>query len=570
VYWSPAVLIVTNVQFADAGHYAVVVSNLAGAVASAEAALTVLPAPVHPGAFDPSFRVSVEAWTSIEAIAQQVDGKLVIGGNFSSVNGVPCDGLARLYPDGTLDTSFHPSLEPSGVSAMALQTDGKLLIGGDVRSVNGVVCHGLARLHSDGRLDESFAPASNSVPSVMALAVQPDGKVLAAVHHSAVSQATSHLARLLADGSVDGSFSAQAGESHDGLIHAIAVQPDGKILMAGSFLTINGLPRRGIARLHPDGSLDLSFNPGSGAEVQNLVLQPDGRIVVVGAFNQFNGVPRGGVARLNADGSLDLGFDTDLVEGGPFSVALQSDGRILVGGSFTSVAGLARNGIARLNSDGTLDRGFDPRGGVQPITDGCVRAIVVQADGKIVIAGSDFLSFDDFPCHRICRLFGDLGPSAPTISVQPDSQIIPAGSTATFSVNATGTLPLFYQWLFNGNTILAATNQVLTLDHVQFPQAGQYAVVVSNVVGSVTGYAMLIVESARPGNLDASFKPALAGRGARPVLATESGGRLYVAQALVGTGSPRNELVRLHQDGSLDTWFRPSIQKRLLFMAVWS
>jgi len=117
------------------------------------------------------------------------------------------------------------------------------------------------------------------------------------------------------------------------------------------------------------GSLDITFNPGTGPNdggdpgVRSMALQPDGKILIAGSFTKVNNMTRMGVARLNADGSLDATFDPGDGIGVGFSiltVVLQTDGKIIIGGAFSSVDGIKRRGIARLRSDGSLDVSYDP------------------------------------------------------------------------------------------------------------------------------------------------------------------------------------------------------------------
>src|SRR5439155_11936412 len=160
------------------------------------------------------------------------------------------------------------------------------------------------------------------------------------------------LARFNADGSLDGSFGLVIGNRDWGSVNALAVQPDGKVLVGGSFYSINGTNRPGIARLNANGSLDNSFNPGTGANgVSSVALQPDGKVLIGGGFTTVNGANRSGIARLNANGSLDGSFNPGTgVNGTVYSVALQPDGKVLIGGEFTSINGTNRNRIARLNA----------------------------------------------------------------------------------------------------------------------------------------------------------------------------------------------------------------------------
>src|SRR5204862_3149330 len=125
----------------------------------------------------------------------------------------------------------------------------------------------------------------------------------------------------------------------------MVLQPDGKILIGGIFSTFNGSARNRIARLNSNGTLDTGFNPGTGTNnfVYTMALQPDGRIVIAGNFTNYNGTTRYRIARINSDGTLDTSFDGGTEANGDISaVRLQPDGRILMAGDFTSYNGTGR------------------------------------------------------------------------------------------------------------------------------------------------------------------------------------------------------------------------------------
>src|SRR5262249_4160888 len=186
-------------------------------------------------------------------------------------------------------------------------------------------------------------------------------------------------------------------------VYALGLQPDGKILIGGTFTNIHGASRRTLARLNPDGSLDDTFNAGDNAIGANifgvnwggakLVPQDDGKILVANVIRTVNGVQKNTIARLNSDGTADSTFSpaaladsTGAEPSGTLfinSVAIQKDGRYLVVGDFSSIGGVARQGFARLNTDGTVDGGL-------VVTSYGVATAQVQADGKLLIGGSRF------------------------------------------------------------------------------------------------------------------------------------------------------------------------------------
>jgi uncharacterized delta-60 repeat protein len=276
------------------------------------------------------------------------------------------------------------------VNTIAVQPDGKTVVGGNFTGLGGVtgttVRNHIGRLNVDGTVDPTFNPGTNG--PVLALAVQPDGKVLAGGNFSSVgggtglTSARSRLARFNADGTVDTGFN--PGVS--GNVWAIAVQQDGKILVGGEFTTLSGTLRNAIGRLSADGSIDAAFNPNvtktfGNPIVYTLLVQPDGSIVIGGYFNFIGGVTRNFLGRVNTSGAVDSFTPNVNSITGVNALALQVDGKILVGGTFTQLAGTNRANVGRLNADGSLDLAFNPGAETQVLTLG------VQTDGKILIGG---------------------------------------------------------------------------------------------------------------------------------------------------------------------------------------
>src|SRR6267142_1773979 len=297
---------------------------------------------------------------------------------------------------GDVDASFDPGSSPDfTIFSVALQADGKMIIGGEFGSPG---C-GVARLNANGSVDKSFNPGTGvnaydylvGLSHVYSVAVQPDGKILVAgtfATFNGTALNVNAIARLNADGSLDPGFNPGTGaEGPIAKIYSVALQADGKVLVGGTFNSINGTNRNGIARLNSNGSLDTSFDPGTGAggfppTVYTVASQTNGQVLVAGFFSSINGTNRNQIARLNGNGSVDAGFDPGT---GPnnsiLAMTVQPDGKVLIGGLFTTINGGSHNGIARLNYDGTLDTSFTATGAN-------VRSVALQSDGKVVIGGS--------------------------------------------------------------------------------------------------------------------------------------------------------------------------------------
>lgn len=369
----------------------------------------------------------------VRTIAIQPDGKILIGGGFISYNGTSRRFIARLNVDGTLDTTFDPGTGANTtVAAMAHQPDGKILVGGGFTDFNGAAINRIVRLSANGALDATFNPGTGANFPVLSIALQPDGKILIGGSFSTINGTPRNgIARLNTDGSVDATFNPGTGALG---VESIALQPDGKVLIGGSFTSYNSTARNRIARINSDGSLDATFNPGTGVGgiVFFLALQPNGKVLIGGDFTSYNGTPINDIARLNEDGTLDATFNpgtgpTGVAFPNVRTLALQPDGKIIIGGNFTSYNGTTRNYIARLNPDGSLDTTFNPGIGANNE----VWALALQTDERVLVGGS-FTSYSNFGRSRVARVLGQPLAAIPAItSFAPTSG--PIGTTVTIS-----------------------------------------------------------------------------------------------------------------------------------------
>ncbi|MBI2948831.1 MAG: choice-of-anchor D domain-containing protein, partial [Verrucomicrobia bacterium] len=340
---------------------------------------------------------------SVYGVAVQPDGKIVLGGYFTTVSGTPRNYAARLNADGTLDSGFNPNAN-NGVNCVAVQTDGKILLGGPFTTMGGQTRNNVARVDASAALDANFNPNANG--AIHGMALQADGKILIGGQFTTVGGvARDRIARLNADGSLDTLF--DSGATGPLNVDSIAIQADGKIVIGGSFTAVGGQTRNRIARLNADGTLDTGFNPNADAAVPCVAVQADGKILIGGTFTSLGGVARNHVARLNADGTLDASFNPN-ANSNIDTIAVQADGKIVIGGSFTAVGGTTRNRLARLNADGTLDTGFNPN------ANDLVNSVAGQADGKIVVGGA-FTTVGGAARNRIARLENDAASQGLTV-----------------------------------------------------------------------------------------------------------------------------------------------------------
>ena len=426
------------------------------------------------GGVDTSFGASAtEGSSRINALATQPDGKFLVGGTFSSINGVERRGIDRFNADGTRDDTFNPggSGANSTVYVILVLPDGRIMIGGFFTNYNGSTAQKIIRLNPDGSLDPTFTPQGTSVNGgVQDMVIQPDGKILICSNFTSFNGVVRNaVARLNADGTLDTAFNPNVmNGAGGGFVEELILQPDGKIVIGGVFTTVGGTPRNSLARLNSDGTVDSSFNVGSGAQsfggpggvyaaerqsdgkiliggdfdtyngvsnntslarintdgsldtsfvpsavpgdmggVEFFAIQPNGKIVICG-FSGFVGGPSGaGIIRLNADGSTDPTFNVGAVDDFGYVVTLQADGKILLGGLFTQFGGGERRNLVRLNQDGTSDNFA-----CSIALDALVYSIVRQADGKLLVGGQ-FRRINGVARRNIARLNSDgtLDPS---------------------------------------------------------------------------------------------------------------------------------------------------------------
>jgi uncharacterized delta-60 repeat protein len=321
-------------------------------------------------------------------------------------------------------------------------SDQKLYCVGTFTTYGGASSARIVRLNTNGSRDTSFAVGTGLSSDVLVVKVQPsDSKVLVGGFFTAYNGSTANrIVRINTDGTIDGSFN--TGTGFDNAVYTIDVQTDGKIICAGQFLNYNGTAINRIIRLNTDGSIDGSFAVGTGfgGQVYMVKIQPDGKILVGGFFTSYNGVTKNGILRLNTNGSIDGTFGGTGSNLGVNNITLQPDNKIILTGSFTSYSGNARNRIVRVNSDGTIDGTFTIGTGLN--STGLFTAL--QADGKILVGGN-FTSFNGVAARNyIVRLntdgthdatfnmgtgFGDIVQS---ITVKPDTKVYIGGRFTTY------------------------------------------------------------------------------------------------------------------------------------------
>jgi uncharacterized delta-60 repeat protein len=510
------------------------------------------PALAAPGDLDLDFSsVSFDAGGTINVAAVQPDGKIIVAGDFISVTDETGSysrlSIARLSPDGTVDTGFGS--EGSGASGQVecveILPDGKILIGGNFSSVTDATgsisrLH-LARLNPDGSVDTTFGTDGNGPNSsgVLSTAVLPDGKILVSGAFFSITDATGtyfrhRLARLNSDGSVDTAFGSE-NKGFNNLVYVIVPLSDGKIIVGGAFTDVSdatGIYNRSrLARLHPDSSVDTTFGSdshGASDVVHSIAVQEDGKLVIGGAFNVVSDSIASHdsvkIARLNPNGTVDTAFNSSGrgFNGTCFAVSLQADGKVFAGGNFSSffngVTSINRHNLARLNADGSFDDGFGADG-FGPA--GPLRVVQTRLDGRVFVAGefSDVVDSTDAQARKkVAFLENDAATS---------ELIVPDRSTASWGIS--GTAPELSRVVFEsstngGNSYTMLGNGVRVaggweLTGATIPAGARVRARGFLRVGSRNGSAGLVEETTGP---LFSNDPVLSLRGAKKITTTKS------------------------------------------------
>jgi len=356
----------------------------------------------------------------------QPDGKIVMAGRTGASN-IFDFAVARYNQEGSPDLTFNSSGRATTdfngrddrATSVAIQTDGKIVVFGIADSVATFYDFALARYNPDGSLDTTFngdgrvtTDFGGSSDYGYDVAIQPDGKIIVAGSaYDLVTDEDFALVRYNPDGSLDASFGGDGRVttdlgSVDEEIHALILQPDGKIIVVGNAFSTSNYNNFAMARYNPDGSLDATFGTSglvttdfnhSADWAVDVALTQDGKIVAAG-YSIFHPYYIFSLARYNPDGSLDITFDgdgrvtTDFGAQDDFGsdVMVQPDGKIVVAGRSRGVS-TYDFALARYNHDGSLDTTLDGDGRVttnfNTNSDDYGNAIVLQSDNRIIVAG---------------------------------------------------------------------------------------------------------------------------------------------------------------------------------------
>ncbi|MDO7846363.1 T9SS type A sorting domain-containing protein [Hymenobacter sp. M29] len=575
------------------------------------------------GAIDPTFAPTVlkTAQASIigayttRTMLQQPDAKILVGGNYEYIDNQRASRLRRLNADGTPDAAFAAQTgtgpDASGnPTALALQSTNKILVGCATNATyNSVLTGNLVRLNPNGSVDATFnrggsgfvvygwdALALNFANNIRSLAVQPDDKILVGGnldHYN--GQAVANLLRLNADGSYDTSFNVgslgftsanSTGTPNSGTPEVMLVQPDGKIVVGGNFVQVNGLVANNLVRLNADGSRDNTFlSTGTNATVRALARQPDGKLLVGGYFTQVNGQASGGLVRLNADGTRDASFTPTVLSPvatatGIYKIRLRADGSMVVCGTFTACNGTARGNIARLSATGVVDAGFGPAAATTSTSTPNIVYDLVDLTSGQTLAGGTFTSIGGVPRTGLALLNGtatqvdaafnpliEYGGTLSSATPLNNGDIILTGNYT--SINGTTLANRYYPQRLNSSG--AYVGQV-SINPGAYPFSGYDVLPQPDGRFYVRGYTSIatapytgitVLRLLASGALDTGFAPvsfayAPNTQFAWQLVALPSGGVLFAGDFVAVNGQARPGLARVSAAGVLDAGFNPT------------
>lgn len=521
----------------------------------------------------------------------QPDGKTIIVGGFTSYNHKSCGRIARLDTNGLLDTTFiHGIGANTFINRVALQPDGKIIIGGPFRSYNNTTVNGLARLNSDGSLDTTFSSGAGIPQStglgfelIESINLQSNGRIIVSGNFGMYNGVSAYkLIRLHPNGSLDPSFNIGTGVTgstlYSSMVYSTYIQPDGKILVGGYFNTFNNTPCGSIIRLNTNGSIDPTFNAGTGAEMQDvngpgkinsISFQSNGKILIGGYFQSFNGVAHHSICRLFPNGSLDSTYSLTLSSGLLYevsSICIRPDNEAFVGGQFFGVTSLGDTikNLVLLDTTGTVDTAFNHKDKYLSK----IFTIQTQTNGKILAGGYHGVfskSFSRFkPSGEIDSLFNPLYGANERIhhmATQPDNKLIISGEFSHFN----GQKRISLARLHPNGTFDTSFKPALTPTHtgaIICPQPNGKIILAGTFAQkpATFSYPHKITRLNPNGSLDLTFMVDSFYTTKNPFLVEtrdlklQPDGKILVASNY-NNNSPQSRIDRLNTDGSLDSTF---------------
>ncbi|MBI3416633.1 MAG: hypothetical protein HY043_15175 [Verrucomicrobia bacterium] len=516
---------------------------------------TMMVASAAPGDLDRGFNVQLGPdEQQVFSIAAQSDGKLIVG--------TATGGVFRANLDGSRDGTFtFAALPIIPVYDVTVTVDGQILLDGVPTADPARRTRTIIRLNSDGTLDNTFATQFDPGEYVRSFAPAPSDKI---VYFGEISQdgvgISTHLQRLLKNGSIDDSFVEAAGErtTH---IWSLAVLPDGKVLVGSDNNTSISGQKAALLRLNHDGTVDASFHQSTLLDlppfvplISSIVPMADGRIMICGPFSGINNRPWSSIARLFSDGTLDTSFSAPPMDSNVSSVFVQPDGKVIGVGAFNQAGSSFRKRIARFNRDGSLDEGYAASG----FDYTSIKTSAMSPGGQLYISGATVLPNGQITGFVYRLESGDFEFGPPVFDTTLTNQVRLLGQNLTLQMTVCSVPSASYQWRYNGAEIPGATNALLTFTNLQYQDGGTYILVASNTYGSATSSPVHLLVNAAPilaGSVDPTFD--VGNNFNQGVAALRlDGDKVLSAGIQSSPGGPvAGQVIRLNPDGSADGSF---------------
>jgi len=297
----------------------------------------------------------------------QSDDKLVLGGIFLNYSGSSQPYITRINTNGTRDTTFNIGTGfNSGVVTLGIDSLGRIIAGGSLSSYSGSTQNRITRINSNGTRDTTFSIGTGFGGGLSSLSIQTDNKIIAGGDFTSYSGSLiNRIIRLNTSGTIDATFN--VGTGFNNTVNALAIDSSNRIIAGGALTSYSGSNINRIVRINTNGTLDTTFNVGTGFgnnSVTSLAIQTDGKIIAGGSFTSYSGSSTNRIIRLNTNGTIDATFNVGTGFNGEVSnITLDPETqKILIGGGFTTYSGSTVNRIARLNTNGTIDTTFVPTG----------------------------------------------------------------------------------------------------------------------------------------------------------------------------------------------------------------
>lgn len=416
------------------------------------------------GTVDASFMPTKGFNRPVTVMKTQADGKTLVGGNFYGFNGKSYGGVVRVLTTGELDMSFqcgtgaidHSDTQTDDlINSIEIQSDGKILIGGAFEVFNGKKHRRIVRLLPNGSIDTTFHTGNGFGNTVETILAQPDGRILIGGHFMDYDQYGPHssaafgIIRLQSNGFPDPTF---PSNTMSGIVKTIELLPNGLLMLGGTINSYNGLTVHNLIRVHQDGQIDNSFvnNSGIFGSVNDIAVQEDGKFIVATGMANYLGQQQPTLYRFQTNGLPDstfipTGINTTV---DCRQLVLQPDGKILV--VATQELSQSHFNLYRLHPAGQKDTTFYPLNYSDSLlfVEG-IKSCSILPDGKI-IAGGKFSICNGYLANNLVKLNNSATPDNCTnfgLQIHSVSNIECSGGSAVVKAFGQNGLPPYsYSW----------------------------------------------------------------------------------------------------------------------------